>query len=187
MIRSFRLPFLLFALGATFAVVAAEPQVFRLEPKKMAGIEHGKAIVVKGDASSEPHRFLLDGLSSSMPIVVWLRPVHRGDEVALRLTKYAWNQPLREASTNGKPVSFKFRTEGEFQISVSAKQDKAPYRMLVWVGEEVKPDFTPVVVKASEYKGGKSGGGSLLLWVIAGTLIAAVVLLAVMVLRRRKS
>lgn len=185
MIRSFRLSFLLFALGATFAVAAAEPRVFRLEPKKMAGIEHGKAIVVKGDAGSEPHRFLLDGLSSSMPIVVWLRPVHRGDEVALRLTKYAWNQALREATTDGKPVSFKFRTEGEFQISVSAKQAKAPYRMLVWVGEEVKPDFTPVVVKASEFKDGKPGG-SLLPWAIAGALVVAVAL-AILVLRRRKS
>lgn len=186
MIRTLRLLILLLALGAAFAALATEPQVFRLEPRKMAGIEHGKAIVVKGEAGPQPHRFLIDSVNSLMPVTVLLRPVRNGDQVGIKLTKYGWNQPLRTGETSSKPVSFKIRTEGEFQISVDAKQDKTPYRLLVWVGDEVKPELAPVVVKASEFKGDKKSG-SIVLWVIAGALVLAVALLAALVLRRKSS
>jgi hypothetical protein len=84
-------------------------------------------------------------------------------------------------------VSFKIRTEGEFQISVDAAQDKTPYRLLVWVGDEVKPELVPVVVKASEYGDAKKEGGSLLPWFIVGALVVIVGVLAAMVLRRKSS
>ena len=63
------------------------------------------------------------------------------------------------------------------------------YRLLVWVGDEVKPEMRPVVVKASEFEGtGEDGGlGSLVLWVIAGLLGIGIVLLAILVLRRKPS
>lgn len=188
MSRAFRFSFLL-VLTAAFAATAAEPpepKVFRLEPKKMAGIEHGKAVVVKGEAGQQPHRFLIDGVTSLMPVTVLLRPVRDGDQVGIRLTKYGWNQPLRSGETRGEPVNFKIRTEGEFQISVDAKQDKTPYRLLVWVGDEVKPELTPVVVKASEYGRGK-GGRSLTPWFIVGALVVVVGVLAVVLMRRKSS
>lgn len=173
-----------------FAWAAADApsgRTYRLELKKMDGIEHGKTAVVKGEAGSQPHRFLVDGLNMNMPVTVLLRPVRENDAVTLRLTKYAWNQPLREGTAKGEPIGFKFRTEGEFQIAVSAEKP-TPYRLLVWTGEETKPELRPVVIKASEYERASSEGGSaLVLWVIAGALVVTAALLAMLVLRRKAS
>jgi hypothetical protein len=183
---------LLAALAASATPLAlateAQPKVIRLEPKKMEGVEVGKAVVVKGGAGPQAHRFALDKLTFQMPVVVALRPVNKGDEVAIKIAKYAWNQPDRQGVTSGELLRYAFRTEGEFQISVDAKKPNTPYRLLVWVGDEVKPELTPVVVKASEFAGEKSeSGGGMVLWVIAGALVAIVALLAVLVLRRKAS
>ena len=178
------------AVAAAPIALAADPQpkVLRLEPKKMAGVPVGKAVVVKGGAGPQPHRFALEKLTFQMPVVVALRPVNKGDEVGLKIAKYAWNQPDRQGTTDGELLRYAFRTEGEFQLSVDAKKPNTPYRLLVWVGDEVKPELRPVVVKSSEFAGEKdSPMGGLVMWVIAGALIAIVALLAVLVLRRKPS
>ena len=165
---------------------AAAPRIIRLEPKAMEGVKTGRAVVVKGKAGPEGHRFLVDGLTTMMPVTVALRPTREGDAVAMQLSKYAWNQPLRDGGTDGEVLQFKIRTEGEFQIVVTAKEAGTPYRLLVWVGDEVKPTMRPVVVKASEFEGGgPRDWGSLVLWVIAGLLLVGIVLLAILVLRRK--
>ena len=177
------------AFAATTQAAQREPpKIIRLEPKKMKEIEVGKGVVVKGAAGPQAHRFGLDKITYLMPIVVALRPVNKGDEVGLKLTKYAWNQPLRQGSTSGEVLSYAFRTESEFQIAVDSKKSGTPYRLFVWVGDEVKPEFTPVVVKASEFDGAKSSfPGGIVLWVIAAALVATVALLGVLVLRRKTS
>lgn len=192
MIRRMSIGCVLIVMLAASAVTSAqtpEVNVIRLEPKKMAGVEQGKAVVVKGAAGPQAHRFLIDKLTYMMPVAVAVRPVNKGDDVGLKVTKYAWNQPLREGRTEGDILRYAFRTESEFQVSVDAKKPGTPYRLMVWVGDETKPQFAPVVVKASEYEGEKSGGlpGNLVLWVIAGALVAIVALLAVVVLRRKAS
>lgn len=175
--------------GAPVAAQDPAPTTIRLEPKPMAGVDRGKAVVVKGRAGPVPHRFLVDGVTYMHPVAVALRPVERGEDVALSVTKYAWNQPLREGETDGDILRYGFRTEGEFQVSVSAPEPGTEYRLLVWVGDETKPDFAPVVVKASEYEGGEAGGGfgGLALWAIAAVLLGIFVLLLVLVLRRKPS
>jgi hypothetical protein len=171
-----------------FASEAAAIKTYRLDLKKMKGIEHGRTAVVKGEAGTQPHRFYVEGLNMNMPVTVLLRPVRAADEVALRLTKYAWNQPLREGTAKGEPLGFKFRTEGEFQLAVSSAKPATPYRLLVWVGDEVKPDLRPVVVKASEFGAKKDGfAASPVLWVIAGVLVLIAALLGVLVMRRKAS
>lgn len=179
------------AVALVAEVVLAQsptPQVYRLELKEMKGIEHGKAAVVKGEAGPEPHRFLVEGLTMNMPVVVLLRPVRPDDSVGIRLTKYAWDQPLREGVAEGEPLALKFRTEGEFQISVSTQKAGTPYRMMVWTGDEVEPDLRPVVVKASEYGLEEEGSGMPpVLWMIAGLLAIGVALLAVLLFRRSGS
>lgn len=175
-------------LCSSLGLAADAPQIrsYRLELKKMDGIEHGKAAVVKGEAGSQPHRFVVEGLNMNMPVTVLLRPVRSSDEVTMHVTKYAWDQPLREGTAKGGPLAVKFRTEGEFQISVTARKP-TPYRLLVWTGDEVKPELRPVVVKASEFQGAKSGSSSLVLWVIAGALIVIAAMLGVLVLRRNRT
>lgn len=173
-------------------VLAQEPQpnVFRLQLSEMDGIEHGKAAVVKGDAGTKAQRFLVEGVTMETPVTVLLRGLLPEDKIDLSLTKYAWNQPLKTGTAHGEPLAMKFRTEGEFQLSVTADEDGLPYRLLVWVGDPVVPAMTPVVVRADEYDGSNAvaateEGGGLVLWVIAALLGAAVLLLAVLVLRRK--
>lgn len=176
-----------FCVSLVSAAEPAQVRSYKLELKKMEGVEHGKTAVVKGEAGSTPHHFLVDGLNMNMPLVVLVRPVRERDEVAVRLTKYAWNQPLREGTAKGEPLAFKFRTEGEFQIAVSADKP-TPYRLLVWAGEEVKPELRPVVLKASEYAHPSSGSDvSPVMWVIAGALVVIALLLGVLVMKRRTS
>lgn len=181
---------LILLLPASAAFATAPPaKAYRLELKHMKGIAHGTAAVVKGVAEPKAHRFVVDGMTINTPVVVLVRPVRGSDSVKLQLTKYAWDQPLRQGEAQGKTLAFKFRTEGEFQLSVSASKP-TPYRLLVWAGDKVKPELAPVVVKASRYKGkhagnGEHGGGwGLVLWVIAAALAAGVILLAVLVFRR---
>jgi hypothetical protein len=168
------------------AADAAKPTTIRLQPKQQAGIDRGKAVVVKGEAGKVPQRFLLDGITYMMPVAVALRPVSKGDEVTLSVTKYAWNQPLRQGDTDGEILRYLFRTEGEFQVSVTAKRDGTPYRLLVWVGDETKPELTPVVVKASEYEGEKARGGWLR-WALVIGVVAIAAWLAVRVWRRKST
>lgn len=179
----------LLAPAAAFAADPPPPNIIRLEPKPMEGLRAGRAVVVKGKAGPDGHRFLVEGLTAMMPVTVLLRPVRQGEDVRLQLSKYAWNQPLREGETEGEVLKFKIRTEGEFQATVSAPEAGTAYRLLVWVGDEVKPEMRPVVVKASEFEGTGEGGGfgSLVLWVIAGLLGIGIVLLAILVLRRKPS
>ena len=172
-------------LAGGAAAQAEPPQTIRLEPKPMEGLRSGKAVVVKGKAGPDGHRFVVEGVTAMMPVTVLLRPVNRGEDVRVRISKYGWNQPLREEGTDGDIATIKFRTEGEFQATVQA-DTPTDYRLLVWVGEESKPEMRPIVVKASEFEPADAGGGgSLVLWVIAGLLGLGVLLLAVIVLRRK--
>ena len=174
--------------GLTFETSFAaqsQPTVLRLEPKKMSGVDQGKAVVVKGAAGATAHRFVVEKLTYQMPVAVAVRPVNKGDEINLKVTKYAWNQPLRAGSTDGDLLRYAFRTEGEFQIAVDAKKPQTPYRLMVWVGDETKPEFTPVVVKASEHETQRSGFSSGVLWVIAVALILIVILLGILVMKRK--
>lgn len=163
---------------------AAAPSIIRLQPKPMEGLDRGKAVVVKGKAGPQAHRFLVDGITFMNPVGVALRPVEKGERVELQISKYAWDRPLRQGGTDGDILRFGFRTESEFQVSVSAAEPGTEYRLMVWVGDETKPDFAPVVVKASEFESG-GNWGSVVLWVIAGALVLLVALVAVIVFRRK--
>lgn len=177
------------ALAAGLSPVAAQddgrPMTIRLEPAVMDGVNPGEAVVVKGLAGPVPQRFLLDNISYMNPIGVAVRPVKAGNRIGLSITKYAWNQPLRQGNTDRDVLRYLFRTEGEFQISITAEQAGTPYRLLVWVGDETKPDFAPVVIKASEFEGG--GDGFPWTWGLVGLLAGIVVVLAVALLRRKRT
>lgn len=163
-----------------------KPATIRLEPKRQPGIDRGKAVVVKGEAGKVPQRFLLDGITYMMPVAVALRPVEAGQEVSMNVTKYAWNQPLRQGSSDGDVLRYLFRTEGEFQVSVTSEREGTPYRLLVWVGDETKPDLAPVVVRASEFEG-DAGGTTWWIWLVAGAGLVVAAVLAVRWSGKRKT
>lgn len=179
--------------SAVPVALAKDPPVsqYKLQLRKVDGIPTGKAALVMGKVGDKAHRFYLDNLNMLVPVVVTLRPGTPGADANLRITKYGWNDPVREGRTKGtEQVSFRFRTQGEFQIAVTGAKPDTPYKLLVWAGDEVKPDFKPVVVTRSEYEKTQDSSwlpGGAVLWVIAAALLGILGLLAVLVLRRKRA
>jgi hypothetical protein len=178
---------LLLAVLPAFASAQAPDNkipVYKLDLRKVPDIPEGDAALVKGEAGSTPDRFFLENLYMLKPVSVTVRAVDPGGVVNVKLTKDKWTEVLREGTTGAEPqVNFKFRTQGEFQISVTSPNPNTPYKMVVWVGPDIKPKTAPVFVPKSEFKDGSSrawvwwGGGGVL--VVAGILSA-------LVLRKRK-
>lgn len=168
--------------------LAADPpaRAYRLEPGVVPDLPAGRASMVRGTASPAPQRYYVEHMHMMVPVVVTLRPLERNARLDLAVGKYPWEPPLRQGTVrDGEPVSFRFRTQGEFQVTVSSPQEGTPYKLLVWVGDEVKPQLAPVVVPASQYSGGRGR------WPLAGAAAGAGVLLVLAALggwwwRRRK-
>src|SRR3970282_650100 len=109
-----------------------------------------------------------------------------------------------------------FRTQGEFGLAVSGADVGKPYRMTVWIGDEVKRPMARVVVPKSEWRPGATpaaaptegaperratpatqadatdrtpgggGGGSLAIWAIAGLLAVIAGLLFALLRKKRE-
>ena len=179
-------------LGAILLVAnaaVAQDRIYKLEPRKVSDIPQGKAVLIDGETGAASHRFLIDQLTVYTPIVVTLRPVRKGDDVRLKIGKTSWEEALRSGNTKDGQVSFKFRTEGEMLISVDGASPKLPYKLLVWVGDEVKVDPPPAVLPKSQLKSVDAPGGGLpggpVMWVIAAALAGIFILMLVMVMRKK--
>jgi hypothetical protein len=175
----------LMVAGAAFAQAPDNKiPVYKLEPTERPDIPEGKAALVSGNAGSVPDRFFVENLYMLKPVSVTVRAVNPGGVVNVKLTKERWDNVLREGSTGSQnQVNFKFRTQGEFQISVTATEPNTPYKMVVWVGPDIVPKAKPVFVPESEFKG---GGTPKWIWWAGGAGIAVILGLLVLLFRRRK-
>jgi hypothetical protein len=176
-------------LGLCAAPVCAQADkqvpVYKLDLRKVPDIPQGNAALVAGNAGSVPDRFFLDNLYMLQPVSVTVRAVNPGGVVNVKLTKDEWNKVLREGTTGAdNQVNFKFRTQGEFQISVTSPQADTPYKMVVWVGPDVVPKpAKPVFAPASQFG---SGSKNWMWWALGGAG-AVILVLAGMLLGRRKA
>ena len=158
--------------------------VYKLDLRKVPDIPEGDAALVKGDAGSIPDRFFVENLYMLKPVSVTVRAVNPGGVVNVKLTKSKWTDVLREGTTGAdSQVNFKFRTQGEFQISITSPTPNTPYKMVVWVGKDIVPATKPVFVPKSQFKGG--GTPAWWWWAGGGALIVIAILLALL-LRKRK-
>jgi hypothetical protein len=172
------------ALSATVAAETPIP-VYKLDLRKVPDIPEGDAALVKGEAGSVPDRFFLENLYMLKPVSVSVRAVNPGGVVNVKLTKSKWTDVLREGTTGADPqVNFKFRTQGEFQISITSPNPNTPYKMVVWVGKDIVPKSKPVFVPKSQFKGGGTSRGWWW-WAGGGGAVVVAILLA-LVLRKRK-
>ena len=180
-------PWIILCLCLAWCGANAQDGIYRLEPRKVEGIPDGKAVMIDGKAGPLSHRFLLDQVTVYTPVVVTLRPVRAGDDIRLRIGKSSWEEALREGSSKDGQVSFRFRTEGEFLVSVDADKPDLPYKLLVWVGDEVKVAPPPAVVPKSQLGNGDGPRlpGGLAMWVIAAALLGIFVLLVVIAMRKK--
>jgi hypothetical protein len=175
-------------LFAALPALAADEKIpiYRLDLLKRPDIPTGEAAFVAGKAGSVPHRFFLENLYMLKPISVTVRAVNPGDVVTAKITKWKFDDVLREGSTaGGKQVLLKFRTHGEFQISVTADKPDTPYKMVVWVGPDIKPKSKPLFVPKSEFDDG--GLPKWVWWAGGGALVIIIGLLAVILRRKRAS
>src|SRR3954465_3128382 len=116
-------------LATLSGAVAAETQipVYKLDLRKVPDIPEGNAALVKGEAGSIPDRFFVDNLYMLKPVSVSVRAVNPGGVVNVKLTKDKWTSVLREGTTGSDAqVNFKFRTQGEFQISITSPTANTP-------------------------------------------------------------
>jgi hypothetical protein len=161
--------------------------IYKLDLLKRPDIPAGEAAFVSGKAGAVPHRFFLENLYMLKPVSVTVRAVNSGDVVTAKITKWKFDDVLREGNTSdGRQVLFKFRTHGEFQISVTADKPDTPYRMVVWVGPDIKPKSKPLFVPKSEFKDG-SGLPQWVWWGGGGAAVVIIGLLAVIMRRKRAS
>ncbi len=178
-------PLLGLCAGSVGAQEGKQVPVYKLDLRKVPDIPQGNAALVAGNAGSVPDRFFLDNLYMLQPVSVTVRAVNPGGIVNVKLTKDEWNKVLREGTTGAdNQVGFKFRTQGEFQISITSPQPDTPYKMVVWVGPDVVPKpAKPVFAPASQFDGGSKNW----MWWALGGAGAVILVLAGMLLGRRKA
>jgi hypothetical protein len=179
------LPLLGLCAGLAHAEGEKQVPVYKLDLRKVPDIPQGNAALVAGNAGSVPDRFFLDNLYMLQPVSVTVRAVNPGDEVNVKLTKDEWNKVLREGTTGAdNQVNFRFRTQGEFQISVTSPKPETPYKMVVWVGPDIVPKpAKPVFAPTSQFEGGSKNW----MWWALGGAGAVILLLVGMLLGRRKA
>jgi hypothetical protein len=177
--------------GALFAAaaVAQSPNeqipVYRLDLRKVEDIPTGDAALVAGEAGSRPDRFYLDGLYMLKPVSVTVRAVNPGDVVNVKLTKEKWESVLREGATGAdNQVNFRFRTQGQFQISITSPKPNTPYKMVVWVGPDIKLPSKPIFVPQAGFE---DGGTPKWIWWAGGGAALVIVVLVAMLMRRKTS
>lgn len=158
--------------------------VYALELRKVPDIPEGQAALVAGNAGATPDRFFLEHLHMLRPVSVTVRAAEPGGVVTAKITKSKWDDVLREGTTGAdSQVNFKFRTQGEFQISITSPSPGTPYKMVVWVGPDIAPTGKRVFVPESEFENRPRW----LPWAIGGGAVAVVLIGLVLFMRRKRA
>lgn len=156
--------------------------VYRLEPREAPDVPVGRVAMVAGTTTAIPDRFFVENLHMLVPVSVTVRAADAAAPVRVRLTKSSWDEALREGTTaNGEQVQFKLRTQGEFQIAVDSPRPGAEYKMVVWVGPDIVPETSPIIVPTSEFDGGTPRW----IWWVAGGIGALLLLVLAFVFGKR--
>ncbi|HEY5948355.1 MAG TPA: hypothetical protein VIV40_22820 [Kofleriaceae bacterium] len=157
----------LVALASVHGVAFAEdkePPVYPLEFKTGYELPNGKVSTWQGMAKPAPgDRFITENVLVLQPIVVTVVAKHKGDKIHVALAKSSWDEKLKEGTTgaDGKAI-LKTRTQGDLRVIVTSADggDPKPYYLIVWIGDEIKPELTPVTTSMKTYKGGTAMPGS---------------------------
>ncbi len=201
------------AAGQATPATSKSPPARALALKKLDGLTNGKLAYVVTRTTRDEQRFYSSNLLVTQPVIVTLKADDPADDIRLRVTKTQWSKAERAVSTGSAGrVQVKFRTQGEFGLAVSGDGAGKPYRMTVWVGDEVKRPLSAVVVPRSTWKSGATSGatsgpasapasqgtdqptlaattntgGSLVIWLVAGLLVVIVGLLVALLRQKRE-
>ena len=132
-------------------------KVYRVQLKDSTRFPKWKVAAFKGTADEKGDHFLLDKLTTLQPVVISLLPGNKDDDIKLAVYKDGWKDAKRETSSTNPQSTVRFRTHGEARIRVSASGPPKPYRLLVMVGAEVKPEVKAAFVPMADYRKRPSG------------------------------
>jgi len=167
-------------------------------------VKHGKIAIVEGVVGAAGEKLAVADLSVLQPVEVTLFAPEASDDVRIELSKFILDAPALTGTTKGEgSCTFKFRTQGDLQISLASPAGPNVYRLLVWVGDEASPLLPAAFVPMDEWKkqqasssaagdaagdAAKAGSASPpVLWIIAGALVVIAALLAVILMKRGRS
>ena len=182
--------------GAAFAEdKPKEPPAYPLQFKTGYELPNGKVSTWQGMAKPAPgDRFFTENLLVLQPIVVTVVAKNKGDKIKVTLAKLRWDEKHMEGSTGDKgKVILKTRTQGDLRIVVTSEDggEPKPYYLMVWVGDEIKPQLKPVVtsMKTHQAKGGvpgaKGGGGNSKIAIVIAVVLGLGILFLVLKLKKR--
>ena len=182
---------------------AADIVAHKLQMQTEPTLPNGKIRIIKGTAGEQPDRFFLDELGVLTPVAVTVIALNKGDAVQIAFSQDRWDEVLEKHVTSAteQELTTKLRTQGSLQMEITSATGPHPYILIVWVGDEVKPEMAPVLVPMKQYlaqhpdagkappangpAAAKSGETSPVMIVIAVALVLIVVLLAVVVFRKK--
>lgn len=191
---------LLLGLVALFCVTrpaaAEDIPAYKLQMQTDPTLPNGKVRIIEGTAGARPDRFFLEDLGVLQPIAVTLIAQKPGDEIQIAFSKDRWDEVVEKHVTSATEDELvtKLRTQGTLQMEITSATGPKPYWLVVWVGDEVKPDLAPVTVPMSQYTKehpeaakapAAAGGTSPVMIVIAVALVVIVLLLAVIAFRKK--
>ncbi len=139
--------------AATAGKGVKEPPAKPLEFEKIERVKNGKFAYVVGSTKADAVRYVASNLIVTQPVVITLKADNPRDKIKLIVTKTQWTKAEREGSTGADGrVQLLFRTQGDFGVAVSSASAGKPYRMSVWIGDEVKRPMPAVIVPKATWK-----------------------------------
>jgi hypothetical protein len=145
----------------------------------------GKAALYEGEADEDGVAFNIKGLSILTPVAVALEARDPAQPMTLELKNdftLKWDRTVKTTSKGA--VLTRFRTEGTAIMRVKSAGGRKPYRLMIWVGPELKIHklLPPPFAKHKS----TSGGVSIVGVVVAIAAVALLVLVVIVKLRGRK-
>lgn len=174
------------ASAAAQARTVNDPSAYRIVFAPHDELENGKIAMAEGTAGPDGVRFVAEHLSILQPVVVTVLAKDPDDDVRVALSKYRYDEADRSGTTKGEGIyTTRLRTQGDLKIVVSS-QERKPFQLVVWAGDEVERPMTPVIVSdPGRVAGSGWASGGTVTWVLAGALAAG--LLGAIVFRRKRS
>lgn len=128
-------------------------RIVKLQPKAHPKFPGGRVVAMNGSAGVPGHHYLVENLTTLQPVTVTVASQNKGDDIRVAVFKQDWNAMKQDATTGAKGVAqVRFRTQGDARIQVSSKSGARPYRLLVAVGDDVKPPAKPAFMPADEFQ-----------------------------------
>ncbi len=155
---------------------------YKLNLEKPDFIKNGKLVMQGGVSDPRRHLTFLEDLSILQPITVVLWTLDNDDDIELALAKDRFDDVILKGSTKGRgAVVHKVRTQGDIRFIVRAVGEPRPYRMVVWVGDEVKLPVPSILVP-----GKTTASSSMSVWIGAAVGVTGLLAVAVLLMMKNK-